>query len=183
MTGQCEGAQLLTCVASGSDVIAALFIETTGGQIPVTGQLARTQCGNIRQRARQTGNRSEQRLGIRVSGMMQYGLRRPGFHDFTKIHHGDIVTEMADQRDVMRDHQIAESAITLQRQEQIDDLSLHGDVEGGCRFIEHHQIRTGTQGSRNSDALALTAGKFMRQTIQMLGSQTNGQGKLVRPFI
>lgn len=50
--------------------------------------------------------------------------------DFPRIHHRDAVADVADDAEIVRDEEIGEAELLLQIGEQIDDLRLHGDVEG-----------------------------------------------------
>eukprot|EP00873_Tetraselmis_striata_P030048 jgi/Tetstr1/450312/TSEL_037348.t1 len=48
--------------------------------------------------------------------------------------------------------------------EQIDDLRLDRDIERGDSFITHHELGIDCQSASNANALALSAGKLMRET-------------------
>ena len=60
----------------------------------------------------------------------------------------------------MGDEQHRQMQAFLQLLQQVDDLCLHGDVQGGDRLVRDEQL--GLQGQRagDADALALAAGKF-----------------------
>lgn len=87
------------------------------------------------------------------------GLRRR-LHQAAKVHHPHPVTDVAHHRKVMGDEQIRQAKLLLQVHEQVDDLRLNGDVQGGDRLIADHQIRLQRQGTGDADALALAAGEL-----------------------
>src|SRR5438105_2676519 len=53
------------------------------------------------------------------------------------LHDEDTVAEVADHPEVVRDEEVAEPGRALQRDEQVEDLGLDGDVECGHRLVEH----------------------------------------------
>ena len=63
----------------------------------------------------------------------------------------------------MRNKQIRQPALPLELVEQIDDLRANGDIQRGDGFVCHDKIRIHDKAPRNADALALPAGKFMRE--------------------
>ena len=79
-----------------------------------------------------------------------------------EIHHRDPVRDVADQAQIMRDEQHGEAEPLLQLQQQVDDLRLHRDVEGGDQLVGDQAFRLHRQRPRDADALALAAGEFMR---------------------
>ena len=51
----------------------------------------------------------------------------------------------------------------MQVLQQIDDLRLHRNVQRRNRFVANHEFRIHDQGTRDTDALPLPAGKFVRE--------------------
>jgi len=49
----------------------------------------------------------------------------------------------------------------LELLQQVDDLSLDGDVEGGDGLVTHDEVRLEGQGAGDADALALAAGELV----------------------
>ena len=52
--------------------------------------------------------------------------------------------------------------LLLQALEKIQNLRLHGDVQGCCRLVGDQEFRAIDQGHGDQDALALTAGELVR---------------------
>src|ERR1700741_3534204 len=83
------------------------------------------------------------------------------------------MADMLDDRDVVRDKEIAQAEIALQLDEQIDHLRLDRDVERGDRLIADDEARAQGERAGDADALALPTGEFMRVAIERLGAQPN----------
>ena len=49
--------------------------------------------------------------------------------NLAQVHHRHAVGDVLDDREIVGDEQVRESAIALQILHQVDDLRLHGDVE------------------------------------------------------
>ena len=93
-------------------------------------------------------------LGVDVKGLFIRGLHQP-------VHDGHPVADVLHHRQVMGDEEIGEAEFLPQRLEQVDDLGLDGDVQGGNRFVRQDEPGLQGQGPGNDDALALAPGKFM----------------------
>ena len=108
------------------------------------------------------GDRRQERLGIRVEGIVVKLRRACYFHYPTKVHHGDPRAYILHCQEVMGDEHVSETLfLFLQLLEQVDDLSLYRDVEGGDRLVADDQRRITREGPGYGDALALTAGELM----------------------
>ena len=71
------------------------------------------------------------------------------------MHDRDPVGDVADDADVVGDEDVGEAELVLQVLEQVDDLRLDRDVEGGDRLVGDDQLRLYRQGPRDADPLAL----------------------------
>jgi hypothetical protein len=67
-------------------------------------------------------------------------------------HHGEVV----------RDEQVRQLELVLQRLEQVDDLRLDRDVECRHGLVRGDEVRIQRQGPREADPLPLAAGELMR---------------------
>jgi len=83
------------------------------------------------------------------------GFNRPVFNNFTKIHYGDIIADMADHAEVVADKEIAEAKFVFEARQQVENLGLDGHVERGHWLVADQQLRVGGKGARNGNALAL----------------------------
>ena len=85
-----------------------------------------------------------------------------GFDHVAVLHHDDLVGERADDAEVVGDEDVGEAVLRLQAAEELDDLHLHGHVEGGGRLVEDDELRLQDHGAGDGDALALAAGELVR---------------------
>ena len=53
------------------------------------------------------------------------------FDDLAQIHHRDVVADELDHAEIVADEQIGQAELVLERAQQIEDLRLNGDIEGG----------------------------------------------------
>ena len=91
--------------------------------------------------------------------------------DLAQIHHGDAVTDVLDDREIMRHEEIGETKFFLQILEQIDDLRLDRDIERGDRLVADDEARIDGQRAGDADALPLPARELMRIAFHRVGSQ------------
>ena len=64
---------------------------------------------------------------------------------------------MTDHHQVVSEEQVTDPVPTLQFQHQVEDLGLHGDVEGGDRLVSHHQPGPCGQSTGDADSLSFPA--------------------------
>ena len=88
-----------------------------------------------------------------------------------EVHHGDAIGDVLHHREIVRDEQIGEPALLLQILQQVDHLRLHRDVERRHRLVAHDELGLHRERARDADALALTAGEFVRIARRVLGAQ------------
>ena len=98
---------------------------------------------------------------------------RTGLDDATSLHDGNPVRHVAYDAKVVGNEQIRHAGFGLQIAQQIQNLRLYGHIQRRCRLIADQDIRIDGQGARNRNPLTLTAGKFVRITVQCIGIQTN----------
>ncbi len=97
-----------------------------------------------------------------MPGLPEERIRGPGFHDFAQIHHRDTVGQVPDHPQVVGNEQVGEPELLLQLLQQVDDLCLDGDVQGGDGLVADEQVRLEGEGSRDADPLALSTGELVR---------------------
>ena len=107
------------------------------------------------------GDGVEEGLGVGVLGVGVEGLAGGDFDDGAGVHDGDVVGHGADDGEVVGDEEVAEAEAVLQVKQEVDDLGLHGDVEGGDGFVGDDEIGAECEGAGDADALALAAGEFV----------------------
>src|ERR1051325_8222683 len=72
---------------------------------------------------------------------------------------------MSNGAQVVRDKKIRQVLFATQSFEQVHDLRLDGNVERRNRFVGNDEIRIDCERACDADALALTAGKLMRVSL------------------
>ena len=111
------------------------------------------------------GNGFQQGLGVWMLGRgVEFSGRGP-LDKFAKIHHADFVADMLDDGKIVRDKKEGDSKFFLQVADEIEHLALHRDVEGGDGFVGDDEFWFKGEGARDADALALSAGEFVRVTV------------------
>src|SRR6185437_11120565 len=76
-------------------------------------------------------------------------------------------------RQIVTDEDHRHSRIRLELDDQIDDLRLDRDVERTHRFITDDELRLDHHRARDSDALVLAAGKFVRIAVDPARLETD----------
>ena len=77
------------------------------------------------------GRGGDEGLGVGVEGVVEDLLGAPLLHDAAEIHDGDAVGDLADHLEVVGDEEGGEAGAGAQILEEVQDLSLDGDVERG----------------------------------------------------
>ena len=119
------------------------------------------------------GDGGEQGEGVGVQGVEVEVVAGADFDDFAEVHDGDAVGDVPHDGQVVGDEQVGEVEFALQVVEEVDDLGLDGDVEGGDGFVGDDQFRAQGQGAGDADALALAAGEFVGVAVVVLGAEAD----------
>jgi len=91
-------------------------------------------------------------------------VNRTFLDDFAGIHHGDAVSDLGDDGEVVRDEDETHAGtLRFECGEQIENLRLDGHVERGRRLVGDEQPRPVRHRRRDHRALPLAAGKLMRK--------------------
>ena len=88
--------------------------------------------------------------------------RRAALDDPAVAHHDDVVDHAGHEGEVVADEDQRRAVLDDELGEQVHDLGLHGDVEGGRRFVGDQQRRPAGEGHGDADPLALAAGELVR---------------------
>ena len=99
--------------------------------------------------------------------------RRRALHDLAEIHDGDVVGDVADDGEVVRDEQIRQAPFGLEIGEQIQHLRLHGDVERAHRLVAHDELGLDRERARDPHALALPPRQLVRVALRERGVETD----------
>src|SRR5450830_1335927 len=112
-----------------------------------------------------TRDRRQQCLCVRMLGRAVDALAAAVFDHAAEIHHADAVADMTDHGEIVRDKQVSESEVLLQRLQEVQNLRLDRYVERRYGLVGNHQFWPRDDRARNADALTLAAGKLMRMTV------------------
>ncbi len=81
------------------------------------------------------GDGGEEGFGVGVFRVAVDGFRIGQLHDFPEIHDGDAVADVFYHGEIVGDEKVGEIELFLQINEEVEDLGLDGNVEGGDWFI------------------------------------------------
>jgi hypothetical protein len=94
---------------------------------------------------------------------------RRDLHHPAEIQHHDAMADMLHHREIVRDEQHAQAALALQLVQQVDHLRLHRHIQRGHRLVGDDIGGFDNQCAGDTDALALSAGEFVREAVHCLG--------------
>ncbi len=83
------------------------------------------------------------------------------------------MTHVSHDGEVVADEQHRGADVALQFEQQVDDLSLDGDVQRTDGLIADQELGAEDHGACNADPLALAAAEFVGITAHHVGSQAN----------
>ena len=113
-----------------------------------------------------------------MKGILIESLGCGDFNDLTEVHYGNAVGDVFHDAEVVGDEQVGEVEGFLEVFEEVDDLSLYGYVEGGDGFVGNDEFGIEREGAGNADALALSPGKGMGISPQVIGTQAHADEEL-----
>ena len=108
----------------------------------------------------------EQGLGVRVPRPVDDLLDRAGLDRLARVEHHYPVAQLPDQREVVGDEQHGQVALVAQVLEELDDLGLDGDVEGGGGLVGDQQPRVAGDGDGDHNPLQHAAGQLGRDLVK-----------------
>ena len=88
------------------------------------------------------GDFRDERFRVGMVGPFVQLLRGAGFDHATEVHHHHPVGNMPDHAQVVADEQVREPEILAQPDEEVQDLRLDGNVEGGDRLVADEEPPT-----------------------------------------
>ena len=94
-------------------------------------------------------------------------------HDLPQVHHGHVIAEIADHAQIVRDEDHGESQGGAQVEQQLQDLGLDRDVEGGEGLVGDQQFGFQGERARDPDALPLAAGELPGILVSIAGAQSH----------
>jgi hypothetical protein len=88
------------------------------------------------------------------------------FDHLPRIHHADMVGELGDKTEIVRDEDHRRACLATDRPDEIDDLRLHRHVERGRRLVEDQQPRPPRHRHRDHHALTHAARELVRIRVE-----------------
>ena len=85
------------------------------------------------------------------------GVRCAKLHDTAQIHDGNVIGNVFDHGQIVRNKQIGQPHLPLQTDKQIYYLCLNGNIQSGNRFIAYNELRFQSQSPGNADTLSLSS--------------------------
>ncbi len=110
----------------------------------------------------EAGGGREQPSRVCVFGLGEDPRGGSGLDDLPLVHHGDGVSALGRQPEVVGDEQDAGPQLLGERVDGVEDAALHRDVERGGRLVGDEQPRTAGQADRDERALPHPAGELVR---------------------
>lgn len=126
--------------------------------------------------------RAEQSVGIRVLGIAVDMLERAVFHDLTCVDDRDLIADLGDNAQIMRDHDHGGIIFFLQILHEFEYLRLNGHIQRGSRLISNQQLGIAGQRHRNDHALLHAAGKLVRVLKRSAGMRTVSSMRIASSF-
>ena len=124
-------------------------------------------------------HRRQERLRVRMRRALVDVVLRADLDDLAEIHHRDAVGDVPHDRQVVRDEDVGQAEVALQRLEQVDHLRADRDVERRDRLVEDDQLRVQRERPRDADALPLAARELVREAVRVLGREPDDAQQLV----
>ena len=110
-------------------------------------------------------------------------LCRGLLHDVAQVHHGDVVREVVDHGQVVGDEDVGQTHLLLKLFQQVQDLRLDGDVQGGDWLVTDDKLGLHGQSPGDADALAAASVQLMGVGVEQPGGQPHGLHQLRHPGV
>src|SRR2546427_1623149 len=138
---------------------AARMKRASRGQVREIGWLTRDRIQGLL--APELRHRAEQGSRVRVLGVVEELPHRRLLDDLAGIHHGDPVTHLRHDAQVVRHEDQRHAGLPLDVLEEVEILRLDGDVEIRRGLVGNDDPRPAGEGDRADDALAHAAAHLM----------------------
>ena len=121
-------------------------------------------------------DRALEGAGVRVTRGMEQGAGVGRLDDTAGIHHLDPVAEAGDDAEIVGNKHDGHAEFLLHFPDELKNLRLHGDVEGGGGFIRDEDLGFGDERHRDHHALAHPAGELVGIIVDAFGRVVDPDG-------
>ena len=128
------------------------------------------------------GHGREQAQRVGMERIREQHFARRDLDDAAAAHHGDLVGDVVDDGEIVRNEEVREPELGLQVLQQVQDLRLDRDVERGYGLVAEHEIGLERERAGDADALALPARKAVRIPVEEARVQPDQAHQLLRHF-
>ena len=115
--------------------------------------------------------------------MIEQRCRRLEFHNASVSHDRDPIADLGGHAEIVGDENHRQVHPLADFVQQLQDLRLNGHIQGRHRLIRHQNFGFEREGTGNADALALTAGELVWETVIGSRIQAHGLKELTRPVL
>ncbi len=132
---------------------------------------------------REIGERQEQLLGVGVLRLAVQGRRVVLLGNDAAVHDDNAVADLRDDTEVVGDEDDPHPEVAGDPADELEDLGLNHDIEGGRRLVRHDDVRVAGQGQRDHRSLAHAARVGVRVLARTPGRDADTLEKLPRALI
>ena len=122
------------------------------------------------------GDAALEGFGVRMLRVAEKRAGVGGFHDASGIHDLHVVAETGDDAEIVRHENDRHAELALEIFDEGEDLRLHGDVEGGGRFVGDEDVGARDEGHGDHHPLPHAAGELVRVTVHAAGGVGDADG-------
>ena len=118
--------------------------------------------------------------------MLRLGEQLRGVGDLDDAavrHYSDPIGHVLDDRQVVRDEQVAQVKTLLEVAQQVQDLRLDRHVERGHRLVSDDEHGAGRDRTGDTNPLPLSPAEPRRQLVEMTGVETDQVDQLPDPAV
>ena len=105
--------------------------------------------------------RGEEHLGVGMLWLVEEGQGVVLLDELAGLHDGDAIADVGDDTEVVSDQDDGHADLGLQPAEQVEDVGLDGDVEGGGGLVGDQQHRVARHGAGDQHPLGHAAGDLV----------------------
>ena len=112
----------------------------------------------------------------------KHALDRSHFDEGAQVHHANLIGQVADDGQIVRDEDVGDGLALLYVRQQVEDGRLDRDVETGDGLVAEHDVGIARKGPCDGHALALSAAQRAGVAVEQRGIQMDQACQLLNPF-